>query len=231
MAKRSKRYRAIEEKVDKNKVYTLDEAIDVLKGVPHPKFDETVELSCKLNVDPKKSDQMVRGSVLLPHGLGKKVKVLVFCKGEKEREAKEAGADYVGGEELIEKIKAGWLDFDVAISTPDMMREVSKIGKILGPRGLMPSPKSGTVTQDIARVVKEAKTGKLNFKMDRSGNINVGVGKISFSKQALIENIKAFLDALMKAKPPAAKGQFIKKLSISTTMGPGLKLNPLEVIK
>lgn len=230
MAK-GKRYKAIMEKVEKNRYYSLEEAIEVLKGVPGPKFDQTVEVSCKLNVDPKKSDQMVRSSVVLPHGLGKKIKVLVFCKGEKEKEAKSAGADYVGSEELIEKIKSGWFDFDVAIATPDMMREVGKVGKILGPRGLMPSPKTATVTENVVQAVKEAKAGKLDFKMDRSGNVNVGIGKLSFEKEKLLENIRAFLKALMKSRPSSVKGQFIKKLSLSSSMGPGLKIELGEVLK
>jgi large subunit ribosomal protein L1 len=228
---RGKRYKAIMEKVERNRYYSLEEAIEVLKEVPGPKFDQTVEVSCKLNVDPKKSDQMVRSSVVLPHGLGKKIKVLVFCKGEKEKEAKSAGADYVGSDDLIDKIKSGWFDFDVAIATPDMMREVGKVGKILGPRGLMPSPKTGTVTENVLQAVKEAKAGKLDFKMDRSGNVNVGIGKLSFEKEKLLENIRAFLEALMKSRPSSVKGQFIKKISLSSTMGPGLKIELGEVLK
>ena len=230
MARDSKRYRELKNKVEKDKFYSLEDAIELLKNLSQVKFDETLEISCVLNVDSKKSEQMVRGSVVLPHGLGKNVKVLVFCKGEKEKEAQEAGADFVGAEDLIEKIKSGWLDFDIAITTPDMMREVGKIGKILGPRGLMPSPKTGTVTDQISRVVKESKAGKLDFKMDRSGVVNVGVGKISFPKEHLVENSRAFLDVLMKARPAATKGQFVKKVSLSTTMGIGLKINNGEVV-
>ncbi len=231
MTKRSKRFNQILEKVDTHKVYSIREAVETLKDIPHPKFDETVEVSCKLNVDPKKSDQMVRGSVVLPHGLGKKVKVLVFAKGEKEKEAQAAGADYVGNEDLIAKIQSGWLDFDVAIATPDMMRDVGKLGKILGPRGLMPSPKVGTVTDNIEKAIKEAKSGKLDFKVDRTGVVNVGIGKISFPVDHLVENINTFIDALYRAKPASAKGQYIKKMTLSTTMGPGLKIDLREVTR
>lgn len=231
MAKRSKRMNKIYQQVERSKFYSIKEAIEVLRNLPHPKFDQSLEVAVKLGVDPRKSDQQVRGSVMLPHGTGKERKVLVFCKGEKEKEAKEAGADWVGGEELIEKIRKGWLDFDVAISTPEMMREVSKIGKILGPRGLMPSPKTGTVTNDIKRAVEEAKRGKIDFKMDKLGNVNIAVGKISFDVDKLVENVIAFLDALKKAKPAQAKGTYIKKVSLATTMGPGLKIEPAEVAK
>ena len=231
MVKKTKRFKEILEKVDTRRTYTIKEAVETLKEIPHPKFDETVEVSCKLNVDPKKSDQMVRGSVVLPHGLGKDIKVLVFTKGEKEKEAKAAGADYVGSEELISKIQGGWLDFDVAIATPDMMREVGKLGKILGPRGLMPSPKVGTVTDQLQKAIKEAKAGKLDFKVDRTGVVNVGIGKISFPVEHLIENINTFLDALYRAKPASARGQYIKKMAVSTTMGPGLKIDLGEVTR
>ena len=232
MGKRlSKRFKEIGGKIDRNKNYTISEAVNLLKEQPSVKFDQTIDISCNLNVDPKKSDQVVRGSVVLPHGLGKEVKVLVFCKGEQEKEAKSSGADFAGLDELVEKIKSGWVDFDVAIATPDAMREVGKIGKILGPRKLMPSPKTGTVTDQIARAVKEAKSGKLDFKMDREGNISVGVGKLSFSSDDIVGNIKVFFDSLIKAKPASSKGQFIKKVSISSTMGPGLKIFLSEVAK
>ncbi|MDP8233340.1 MAG: 50S ribosomal protein L1 [Candidatus Saelkia tenebricola] len=231
MTKLNKRNKAVQSMIDREKEYTVSEAVGILKEIPSVKFNETLEVSCKLNVDAKKSDQMVRGSVVLPHGLGKDVRVLVFCKGEKEKEAHDAGADFIGAEDLVEKIKSGWLDFDVVITTPDMMREVGKIGKVLGPRGLMPSPKNGTVTDQISRAVKESKSGKLDFKMDRTGNINVGVGKISFDQEQLVENVRVFLDALMKAKPSAAKGQLIKETFVSTTMGPGLMVSLLEETK
>jgi len=224
--KRSKRYQEAVKLVDKNKVYTIEEALEVLKKMPHPKFDETVEISCKLNVDPRKSDQMVRGSVSLPHGTGKKVKVLVFCEPEKEKEAKEAGADFVGGQDLIDKIqKENWLDFDYCISTPTMMRFVSKLGRILGPRGLMPSPKTGTVTNNLAQAIKEAKQGKVDFRMDKTGCIHAGVGKISFPLEHLKENIKVFLDTLNSLRPQAVKGEFIKSIYLSLTMSPALKIS------
>jgi len=231
MVRLSKRYKTAKSMIENKKEYTIEEAVSILKEFPPAKFDETVEVSCKLNVDPKKSDQMVRGSVVMPNGLGKNVKVLVFCKSEREKEAHDAGADFVGAEDLVEKIKSGWLDFDIVITTPDMMREVGKIGKILGPRGLMPSPKNGTVTDQISRVVKESKSGKLDFRMDRTGNINVGVGKISFAKESLVENIRFFLNALAKTKPASAKGEFVKSVSVSTTMGPGLVISFREAVK
>jgi large subunit ribosomal protein L1 len=223
--KPSKRYLASLELVDKDKVYSKEEAVDVLKMMQHTKFDPTLEFSCKLNVDPKQSDQIVRGSVVLPHGRGKKVKVTVFCEGEKEQEAREAGADYVGGEELINKVlKEGWLDFDYCISTPSMMRVVSKLGRILGPRGMMPSPKTGTVTEKITAAVKEIKQGKVDFRMDKFGCIHAGLGKISFSKEALLENLQVFLNALRASRPAAVKGEFIKSCWLSTTMSPSLKI-------
>ncbi|MDP8253135.1 MAG: 50S ribosomal protein L1 [Candidatus Kaelpia aquatica] len=231
MVKMTKKQKSIRESIDLQKEYSVEEAVKVLQDLPKAKFDETVEVSCKLNVDPKKSDQMVRGSVVLPNGLGKDVRVLVFCKGEKEREAKDAGADYVGGEELVEKIKSGWMDFDVAITTPDMMREVGKIGKLLGPRGLMPSTKNGTVTDQLAKAVKESKSGKLDYRMDKTGTVNVGLGKVSFSKDELTQNVISFLESLLSAKPVSSKGQFLKRIAISTTMSPGLAIALSEVQK
>jgi large subunit ribosomal protein L1 len=223
--KASKRYLEALKLVDKDKIYSPQEAIEILKSMPPTKFDQTLEFSCKLNVDPRQSDQMVRGSVVLPHGTGKKVKVLVFCEPEKEKEAKETGADFAGGQELIDKIsKENWLDFDYCISTPSMMRFVSKIGKILGPRGLMPSTKTGTVTENISAAIKEVKKGKVNFRMDKFGCIHVGLGKISFSKEALLENLKAFIEVLKSLKPQAVKGEFIKSGYLSTTMSPSLKI-------
>ncbi len=231
MVKITKKQKSIIESTDLQKEYSVSEAIEILKGLPKAKFDETVEASCKLNVDPKKSDQMVRGSVVLPSGLGKEVRVLVFCKGEKEREAKDAGADYVGGEDLVEKIKSGWMEFDVAIAAPDMMREVGKIGKMLGPRGLMPSPKNGTVTDQLDKVIKESKAGKLDYRMDKTGSVNVGLGKISFSQDELTQNTNAFLDSLLSSKPASSKGQFLKSVVLSTTMSPGLNIILSEVQK
>jgi large subunit ribosomal protein L1 len=202
-----------------------EEAVKLLKERAFAKFDETVEIAVSLGVDPRKSDQMVRGSVLLPHGTGKNVRVLVFAKGEKEKEAEAAGADHVGSEDLIEKIKGGWLDFDKAAATPDMMGAVGKIGKILGPRGLMPNPKLGTVTFEVANAVKELKAGKVDFRVDKAGIVHMPAGKVSFGEDALLENMRAAIGALVRAKPSASKGKYIKKVSISSTMGPGIRVD------
>jgi len=223
--KRGKRYSESLAKIDRSREYPLEEAVEVLKNLPKAGFDETVEFSAKLGVDPKHADQQVRGTVLLPHGTGRDVKVLVFAKGEKEKEAQEAGADYVGSADLIEKIKGGWFDFDVAIATPDMMSDVGKLGRILGPRGLMPNPKSGTVTFDVAKAVKEAKAGKIEYRVDRGANIHVPVGKISFDTHKLVENVKALVLELLRAKPAAAKGKYIKSIHLTTTMGPSVELD------
>jgi len=223
--KRSKRYLECLKLVDKNKLYSLKEAIEVLKKMPKTKFDETVEVSCKLNVDPRKSEQMVRGSCIFPHGTGKKIRVLVFCKGDKEKEALEAGADYAGLEEYIKKIQEGWLEFDYCVATPDCMPQVGKLGRILGPRGLMPSSKTGTVTQNIAFAVKQAKQGKVDFKMDKFGCVHIGIGKISFDEDKLYENAKAFLEALLASKPAEVKGNLIKSCYMSKTMSPALKID------
>lgn len=220
-----KKLAAVKEKIDLQKEYTFDEAIDILKENSFTKFDETVEMSINLGIDPRKSDQVVRNTVVLPHGTGKEVRVLVFAKGEKEKEAREAGADYVGAEDLIEKIQQGWLEFDRAIATPDMMGQVGKLGKILGPRGLMPNPKLGTVTFDIGKAVKEAKAGKIEYRNDKGGVVHVPIGKLSFDREKLIENAMAVLKSVIKAKPPTSKGKYIKKVSISSTMGPGLKID------
>ncbi|MFH1406387.1 MAG: 50S ribosomal protein L1 [Candidatus Omnitrophota bacterium] len=225
MKKPSKRMKQVATLVDKNKVYLLEEAIDVLKNSPSPKFDESVDISMDLGIDPKQTTQMVRGTVILPHGTGKKIRVLCFCKGESENFAKEAGADHIGGLELVEKVAQGFSDFDVAVSTPDMMRDVGRLGKVLGPKGLMPNPKSGTVTDDVAKAIKEAKAGKVEFKMDKLANINGSVGKISFDKKAIIENASIFIAAILHARPASLKGQYIRSVSISTTMGPGLRLD------
>jgi large subunit ribosomal protein L1 len=221
----SKRYRANREKVDRQKAYLLDEALNFIKENSNCKFDETVEMVARLGVDPKHADQMVRGTVALPNGTGKKVRVLVFAMGEKETEAQEAGADFVGSQDLVEKIQGGWLDFDVAVATPDMMRVIGRLGKILGTRGLMPNPKSGTVTMDIGRTVKELKAGRIEYRVDRQANVAVPVGKVSFTAEQLTENVKSFVDALIKAKPATAKGTYMKGLSICSTMGIGLKLD------
>ncbi len=228
--KKGKKYLVAREKVDREKAYSLEEAVKLVKGTKYANFDETIEASVRLGVDPKHADQMVRGTVVLPHGTGKKVRVLVFAKGEKEKEAQDAGADYVGAEELIEKIQGGWLDFDVAVATPDMMRFVGKLGRILGARGLMPNPKSGTVTMDVAKAVGELKAGKIAFRVDKSGNIGVPVGKSSFEEDKLQENMQAFMDAIIRAKPAAAKGQYVRNLAICSTMGPGIKVDAARLV-
>lgn len=225
MAKLTKKRKEIQKMTDIEKAYLLQEAVSILKKIPHTKFDETVELAFNLGIDPKQSDQMVRGTLMLPNGTGRKVRVLVLCKGEAGNAAKEAGAEYVGGDDLVAKISSGWMDFDIVISSPDMMKDVGKLGKVLGPRGLMPNPKTGTVTNDLGRAVKEAKAGKVEFKLDKQGNINIGVGKISFEEKAICENINTVVNAINKARPQTAKGRFIKNISVSTTMGPGLKLD------
>jgi large subunit ribosomal protein L1 len=212
-------------KVDRNKAYLLEEAITLVKDAAYAKFDETVELVVRLGVDPRKADQMVRGAVVLPNGLGKDVRVLVFAKGEKAQEATAAGADHVGADELVAKIQAGWFDFDTAIATPDMMGTVGKIGKLLGPRGLMPNPKVGTVTFDIGRAVSEAKSGKVEYRVEKAGIVHAPVGKVSFDVEKLRGNIVALMDALVKAKPSTSKGAYLKKISLSSTMGPGVNLD------
>ena len=225
MAKQSKKYKESIKLVDKNKIYNLEEAVSILKKMPQLKFEQSVELGIYLNVDPKKSDQLLRGTVVLPNGTGKTKRIAVFCKGEAEKEAKEAGADFIGGQELIDKVSGGWLEFDVAVSTPEMMRDLSKLGKILGPRGLMPSPKTGTVTNNIANAVKELKAGKVEFKTDKQGGIHLLIGKISFDTNKLVENIKTLFSAIMASRPPTIKGNLIRSISISTTMSPGLKVS------
>ena len=220
-----KKMKAVKEKIERIKEYSLEEAIRIVKESSYTKFDESVDLAFNLGIDPKKSDQMVKGSVVLPHGIGKKVKVLVFAKGEKEKEAVDAGADIVGAEDLVEKISKGWLDFDKTVATPDMMGLVGKLGKILGPRGLMPNPKLGTVTFDIARAVKEIKAGKVEYKAEKAGIIHVPIGKVSFADQKLFDNAKAVVDSILKAKPATSKGKYLKKLSISSTMGPGVTVD------
>ena len=225
----SKRYDASAAKVKADKPYTLDEAIGVLKAMPGAKFDESVDLSFRLGVDPKHADQMVRGAVVLPHGIGKAVRVAVFAKGEKEREAREAGADTIGAEDLVEKVQGGWMDFDTAIATPDLMGQVGRLGKVLGPRGLMPNPKLGTVTFDISRAVREAKAGKVEFRVDKAGNIHTPVGKRSFSEQNLRDNAMALIEAIVRAKPAAAKGIYLRSLTVSSTMSPGVPIDAVAV--
>jgi len=224
----SKRIREIAKLVQANKTYTLTEAIEVLQKCPPVKFDQSLGVSLKIGVDPRRSDQHVRGTVSLPNGTGKTIKILVFAKGEKVQEALNAGADYAGNNELFEKVSGGWTDFDAVIATPEMMREVGKLGKVLGPRGLMPTPKAGTVTTDIVKALQELKGGKIEFKLDRSGIINNAVGKLSFLKEALITNVRAFIQAVLKAKPSTARGQYLQSVRISSTMGPGIKIDLRE---
>jgi large subunit ribosomal protein L1 len=229
MGKHGKKYSQGKEKIDRTTQYNLDAGIQLLQEIPRAKFDESIDMAIRLGVNPKHADQMVRGTVSLPHGIGKTVRVLVFAKGEKEREAKEAGADFFGAEDLVEKISAGWTDFDKAIATPDMMGTVGKLGKILGPRGLMPNPKVGTVTFDVARAVKELKAGRVEFKVDKTGIVHTTVGKISFEPEKVKENVKALMDVIIRAKPASSKGTYLKSVAISTTMGPGIKLDPNDL--
>lgn len=224
-----KKYDAASAKIEKTKLYSLEEAVKLVPEIAPAKFDEVVDLAVRLGVDPKQSEQMVRGTVVLPNGTGKKVRVLVFAKGEKEKEAKDAGADFVGGEDLIEKVSKGWLDFDSVVATPDMMGAVGKLGKILGPRGLMPNPKIGTVTFDITKAVKEIKAGKVEFKVDKSGNVHASIGKVSFGVQKLKENLLALLDGIIKAKPSTSKGIYLRSITLATTMGPGVKIDTIGV--
>ena len=225
MAKMSKRFKEIAASYDAESLYTLDQAVEILKKCPPVKFDESVEISLKSGIDVKKSDQQVRGTVALPHGIGKKIRVVVFARGDKAKEALDAGAEHAGSDELVEKVKGGWTDFDAVVATPDMMRDVGRLGKILGPRGLMPTPKAGTVTSDVAKAVEELKAGKIEFKNDKSGLINNAVGRLSFDKEKIIENIQAFLNAVGRAKPSTAKGHYMQSLAISTTMGPGVRID------
>jgi len=221
---RGKKYRKLAEAIDKTKEYGVIDALDVLKKADY-KFDQTVEIHMNLGVDPKHSDQMVRGNVVLPNGTGKKVRVLAFCKGEAEAAAKEAGAEFVGAEDMAEKIQGGWLDFDAVVATPDMMPVIGRIARVLGPRGLMPSPKAGTVTTNVAEVVKELKAGKISYRIDKGSNLHAPVGKLSFSTEQLQENISAFIDSVLKAKPSGAKGTYIRNMALSATMTPSLKLD------
>ncbi len=229
MPKTGKHQKEAKARIDRSKAYNLDEAIALVKEAAYAKFDETVDLSVRLGVDPRKADQMVRGAVVLPNGLGKTVRVLVFAKGEKAQEATAAGADFVGADDLVAKIQGGWFDFDTAIATPDMMGTVGKIGKLLGPRGLMPNPKVGTVTFEVGRAVSEAKSGKVEYRVEKAGIIHTPVGKVSFDAEKLKGNIVALMDALIKAKPSTAKGNYLKKISISSTMGPGVVVDVPEV--
>ncbi|MEE8424122.1 MAG: 50S ribosomal protein L1 [Thermodesulfobacteriota bacterium] len=224
-----KKYKAVKDKVDAARKYRIQEAIGMVKEFAYAKFDETVDLAINLGIDPKKSDQMVRGTIVLPHGRGKKVRVVVFAKGEKSKEAEEAGADHVGAEDLVEKIKAGWLDFDKAVATPDLMGMVSRLGKILGPRGLMPNPKSGTVTFDVAKAVKDIAAGKVDYKSEKGGIVHVSIGKTSFDGEKLMKNAQTVLDSVLKAKPSSSKGKYLKKVSISSTLGIGIPLDVSDI--
>lgn len=230
MAKQGKRFKALKEKIDSTVRYPLDEAMKLVLETATAKFDESIDVAVRLGVDPKQSDQQVRGAVALPHGLGKQVRVLVFAKGPKETEAKEAGADYVGADDLVVKISEGWLEFDKAIATPDMMATVSKVAKILGPRGLMPNPKVGTVTMNVAETVKAEKRGKLDFRVDKAGIVHAGIGRKSMGAEKLRENLLALIGALQKAKPASSKGVYLRSISISSTMGPGVKVDPATAV-
>jgi large subunit ribosomal protein L1 len=229
MAARGKKYRESDQKIDKLKRYTFEEAIQLTIDCAYTKFNESLDLAIKLGVDPRHADQMVRGTVALPNGVGKEVRVAVFAKGEKEKEAMDAGADYAGSDELLEKVQGGWLDFDKTIATPDMMGAVGKLGRVLGPRGLMPNAKLGTVTFDVARAVTEIKAGKIDFKVDKTGIVHASVGKMDFGAEKLIENVASFMETIQRLKPPASKGTYYRSIGISSTMGPGIKIDPVYV--
>ncbi|SRR6266404_1114185 len=231
MSKHGKKYRAAEAKIEFGRKYTLDEGMGLVKEISFAKFDETVELTMWLGVDPRKADQLVRGTIVLPHGLGKSKTVLVIAQGDKIREAEEAGADFVGGEDMVDKIKGGWTDFDAVIATPDMMRAVGQLGKILGPRGLMPNPKTGTVTFDVKTAVLETKAGKVEYRVDKTGVIHCPVGKVSFEADKLLGNTRALIDAVVKAKPSTAKGKYVKKVNLAATMSPGVLLDETAYVK
>ena len=226
-----KKYKEAAALVDRAKRYSLAEAIGLAKKTAKVKFDETVDLAVNLGVDPKQADQMVRGTVVLPHGTGKKVRVLVFAKGEKEKEARDAGADHVGAEDLADKIQKGWTEFDTVVATPDIMALVGKLGKVLGPRGLMPNPKTGTVTFDVGKAVKDIRAGKVEYRVDKAGIVHVSVGKASFEENKLLENAKSVLESILKAKPSSSKGKYLKAAAMSTTMGPGIKMDTAEIEK
>ena len=228
MRTHGKKYTAAREQVE-DRPYALDEALPLVQKIKFAQFDETVALSIRLGVDPKHADQMVRGTVVLPHGLGKSKRVLVIAGADKQKEAQDAGADVIGGEEIVDKIAGGWLDFDAVVATPDMMRVVGKLGKVLGPRGLMPNPKTGTVTPNVAQAVKEIKAGKVEFRVDKAGIVHAPVGKISFPPQSLVDNATALLDSIIKAKPAAAKGKYLRSITVSSTMGPGVKIDETRV--
>lgn len=224
-----KKYNAVAAKVDRTKAYSLEDAVKLVSETATAKFDETVDIAVRVGVDTKQSDQMFRGAVVLPNGIGKKIRVLAFAKGEKEKEAKDAGADFVGADDMIEKVSKGWLDFDTIVATPDIMGAVGKLGKVLGPRGLMPNPKLGTVTFDVARAVKDAKAGKVEFKVDKGGNVHCPIGKVSFGANKLKENFISLMESIVKAKPSTSKGTYLKGITMSTTMGPGIRVDAAGV--
>jgi large subunit ribosomal protein L1 len=230
MRRRGKKFAAARALVAIDRIYTIEEAIPLVQKVKFAKFDETVELALRLGVDPKHADQMVRGTVVLPHGLGKTKRVLVIASGDKQKEAREAGADIIGGDEMVEKIQGGFMEFDAVVATPDMMRSVGKLGKVLGPRGLMPNPKTGTVTADIAKAVREIKAGKVEFRVDKTGIVHAPVGKTSFATDSLVANAHALVDSVVKAKPSAAKGRYLKSVTLSSTMGPGIRIDTTHII-
>ncbi|MHB8171899.1 MAG: 50S ribosomal protein L1 [Thermincolia bacterium] len=231
MAKHGKKYVEAAKQVDKEALLEPKEALELVKKTATAKFDETVEVAVKLGVDPRHADQQIRGAVVLPHGTGKTATVLVFAKGEKAKEAETAGAEFVGAEDMIAKIEGGWLGFDVAVATPDMMGAVGKLGRVLGPKGLMPNPKTGTVTFDVERAVKEIKAGKIEYRVDKAGIIHAPIGKVSFEEGKLLDNFRTLIDTLIKAKPAAAKGQYVRSVTVSSTMGPGVKINPPKVVQ
>ncbi|MED1561646.1 50S ribosomal protein L1 [Alkalihalobacillus alcalophilus] len=231
MAKKSKKYQDALKLVDRDVSYLVEEAVELVKKTATAKFDETVEVAVRLGVDPKKADQQIRGAVVLPNGTGKTQSVLVFAKGEKAKEAEAAGADYVGDEDYINKINQGWFEFDVIVATPDMMAQVGKLGRVLGPKGLMPNPKTGTVTFDVTKAINEIKAGKVEYRVDKAGNIHVPIGKVSFETGKLVENFKTIIDTLMKAKPAAAKGTYVKNVTVASTMGPGVRVNATALTK
>ncbi len=226
MTAHGKRYANLLERVEPERLYEPEEAVGLVKELATARFDETVEVAVRLGVDPRHADQMVRGAVVLPHGTGRRVRVLAFARGEKAKEAETAGADYVGAEDLVERIQGGWLDFDAAVATPDMMALVGRVGKILGPRGLMPNPKTGTVTFDVGQAVREVKAGKVEFRTDKTGIVHASIGKASFGAEQLLDNLRALMDAILRAKPEGAKGQYVRSVTLSSTMGPGIRVNP-----
>lgn len=229
MAKHGKKYRASLEKIEPNKLYHPEQALSLVRDLASAKFDETVEVAFRLGIDPRRADQQVRGAVVLPHGTGKTKRVLVFAKGEKAKEAEEAGANYVGDDDLINKVQQGWLDFDVVVATPDMMGQVGRLGRILGPKGLMPNPKTGTVTMDVAKAVKDIQAGKIEYRADKAGNLHAPIGKVSYSTEQLLENLQTLADAIIKAKPAASKGTYLRKVTVSSTMGPGIPISTAQL--